>query len=92
MLAKLAKADGVIDEQEVRIAERVFERYPLAEQMREYCCGVFNRAKKSSKTIYWYAGQFGDTQNADLCIYIYDLLWDVALADGICILPRKKSY
>ena len=90
VLAKLAKADGMIDEQEVRIAERVFERYPLAEQMREYCCGVFNRAKKSSKTIYWYAGQFGDTQNADLCIYIYDLLWDVALADGY-LHPAEKE-
>ncbi len=83
MLAKLAKADGRINESEVRSAERVFDVFRFAAQRRKFCSRVFNEAKDSSRSIYWYAEQFASiVRDESTRLFMYEILWDVACADG----------
>ena len=91
MLAKLAKADGHIDAKEVKIAEKIFDRFEFALRRRRFCSNVFNSAKDNSKTIYWYAEQLGNqVLDVEVCIFVYELLWDVACADG-WLHPAEKE-
>ena len=91
MLAKLAKADGRVDPEEVKTAEKVFERFEFALRRRQFCSTVFNTAKDDARTIYWYAEQFGiQIRDVDVCIFVYELLWDVACADG-WLHPAEKE-
>ena len=91
MLAKLAKADGRVDAEEVKTAEKVFDRFEFALRRRQFCSNVFNTAKNNSRTIYWYAEQFGDQiSDVEVCIFVYELLWDVACADG-WLHPAEKD-
>lgn len=91
MLAKLAKADGHIDASEVKMAENVFARFDFAARRRKFCAGVFNEAKDSSQSISWYAEQFGEqVDDESICIFVYELLWDVACADG-WLHPTEKE-
>jgi len=83
MLAKMAKADGRVEEQEVKMAEKAFSYFKCASQRRAYCSNIFNDAIKNSRTIYFYAEQFAREVAIDeLNIFVYELLWDVACADG----------
>ncbi len=83
MLAKLAKADGRITEDEVRYCEKVFDRIGLHGEKREYCIRVFRAAKGDSHTIYDYAASFAATQpSGDIREIVYGVLWDLACADG----------
>ena len=91
MLAKFAKADGRIDQEEVKTAEKVFEHFDFAWRKRQFCSSVFNAAKDDTRTIYWYAEQFGNQIcDVDVGIYVYELLWDVACADG-WLHPAEKE-
>lgn len=83
MMAKMAKADGRITEDEVRYCERVFDRFGLTGEKREYCIRIFRTAKADSHTIYEYAESFASEQrNQNMREIVYDILWDVACADG----------
>lgn len=91
MLAKLAKADGQVDASEVKVAERVFDRFAFAAQRRKFCASVFNGAKKSSRTIYWHAEQFAfQVDDESVRLFVYELLWDIACADG-WLHPQEKE-
>lgn len=91
MLAKLAKADGHVDASEVKEAEKVFDRFDFAARRRKFCTGVFNEAKDNSRSIYWYAEQFGEqVDDESVCTFVYELLWDVACADG-WLHPAEKE-
>ena len=91
MLAKLAKADGRVDPEEVKTAEKVFVRFEFAVHRRQFCSSIFNTAKDDARTIYWYAEQFGNqVTDGEVCIFVYELLWDVACADG-WLHPTEKE-
>lgn len=91
MLAKLAKADGHVDASEVKVAEKVFDRFDFAARRRKFCTGVFNESKDNSRSIYWYAEQFGEqVDDESVCTFVYELLWDVACADG-WLHPAEKE-
>ena len=99
MLSKLAKADGRITADEVRCCEGVFDRLGLHGEKREYCIRVFRTAKSDAHTIYDYATAFATAQpNASVRRIVYDILWDLACADGIVspeellILRKITSY
>lgn len=91
ILSKLAKADGRVDASEVKTAQRVFDRFGFAAQRRKFCANIFNKAKDDTVSIFWYAEQFGNqvTDN-EVCIFVYELLWDVACADG-WLHPKEKE-
>jgi DnaJ like chaperone protein len=83
MLAKLAKADGHIDESEIAAAEQAFERLELTPANREICIRAFRAAKADYHTIFDYAESFASVaRGVVLRELMYDILWDVACADG----------
>lgn len=83
MMSKMAKADGLITSEEIRYCEKAFERLGLRGEKRAYCIRVFREAKGDSHTIYEYADSFADTHpSQSVRDIVYDILWDVACADG----------
>lgn len=83
MMAKLAKVDGHISMAEIQSAERAFQRLGLTPEKREYCIRVFRKAKDDNHTIFEYADSFTSAQpNLEIREILYDILWDLALADG----------
>lgn len=90
MLAKMAKADGRVVEKEVKMAEKVFDRFDFAARHRDFCVKVFNSAKDNNRGILWYARMFRLLADDNQCMVVYELLWDVACADGILHSRQKK--
>ena len=80
--AKIAKADGVVSENEIRVFKKMFE---LSYEQNSKIATVFNRAKSSSDGYERYAKQLrliaGD--NLELKENIIDNLFKIASADGI---------
>lgn len=83
MLAKMAKADGRVSENEVRYCESVFDRLGLRGEKRKYCIRVFRTAKNDAHSIYAYASSFAAEQTDEsVREIVYDILWDLACVDG----------
>lgn len=84
MLAKIAKADGRVTRGEIAAVETAFRRLGFSKVARDYAVNVFRRAKDdASHTIYEYAGEFAaSVRSTEICELLYELLWDVACADG----------
>lgn len=83
MMSKMAKADGLVTSGEIRYCEAAFDRLGIRGEKREYCIRVFRQAKGDSHTIYEYADSFADTKpSQSVRDIVYDILWDVACADG----------
>ena len=83
MLAKLSKADGHVDETEIAAGEDAFVRLGLTPEKREICIKAFRAAKSDSHSIFDYASSFADVTPAlTMRELLYDILWDVACADG----------
>lgn len=91
MMAKMAKADGHVDASEVAMAEKVFAKFDFAAERRDFCRDVFNKAMHDSMTIYEYAKRFCLwVADGDVRAFMYELLWDVACADG-CLHGNEKK-
>jgi len=83
MLAKLAKADGHVSQIEIRAVEHAFQRLGFSEAARTYAIGVFRRAKDDAHSIYEYAAEFTQAvRSVEVRELFYELLWDLACADG----------
>ena len=83
MLAKLAKADGVVSRGEIDAVETAFRRLGFSREAREYAIGVFRKAKDDDHSIYEYAYDFASAvPSVEVRELLYELLWDVACADG----------
>ena len=81
LAAKVAKADGVVSEKEIRTFKHLFA---VKEEEHSRVAKVFNEAKKTSKGFEEYARQLGKIINGNLelqesCI---DNLFKVACSDG----------
>jgi DnaJ like chaperone protein len=85
MVGKLAKADGRVCEDEIAAIQRISrEVLGLDEQTRKFALGVFQQAKDSRESFADYARQFGELfwQEPQLCSFMMNFLFEVALADG----------
>jgi len=85
MVGKLAKADGRVCEDEIATIQRISrEALGLDDQTRKFALGVFQQAKDSPESFADYARQFGDLfwQETQLCSFMMNFLFEVALADG----------
>ena len=83
MLAKLAKADGRVSGDEIESVEEAFRRLGFSQSARELAIDSFRRAKDDSHTIYEYARDFAAAvESIDVRELFYELLWDLACADG----------
>lgn len=83
MLAKLAKADGVVSRGEIAAVEQAFMRLGFSDAARSYAIDVFRKAKDNDRSIYEYAYDFASAvPSVEVRELLYELLWDVACADG----------
>ena len=83
MLAKMAKADGRISKVEISAVEMVFAKLGFSREARNYAIDVFRKAKDDSHSIYEYARDFASVVgNEDVRVIFYEMLWDIACADG----------
>lgn len=91
ILAKMAKADGVVSSEEIACVERVFARLGFDRQSRNYAVNVFRRAKDDGHSIYEYAAEFAKAvESVEVRELFYGLLWDLACADGK-VTPNELS-
>lgn len=83
MLAKVAKADGVVSREEIASVEAAFARLGFSPQARAYAIDVFRRAKDDAHSINDYAREFARAvPSIEVREFLYELLWDIACADG----------
>lgn len=82
MLAKMAKADGVVSQHEINTISEIYRKIGLDAEDRRAAIEIFNRSKDNSTTIYEYADQYAQEATLEMREMIYAILWEVALADG----------
>lgn len=91
MLAKLSKADGHIDETEIEAGERAFVRLGLTPENCKLCISAFRAAKTDAHSIFDYAESFTSVARAvAIREMMYDILWDVACADGVVTAEERR--
>ena len=90
MMAKMAKADGHIDESEIRAAERAFVKLGLSEIQEQLCIFAFRNALHESYGIEHYATRMIELGfSYEVRLIAYEILWDIACADGVLNLKEK---
>lgn len=92
-LAKLAKADGRVSKEEVEIVDRfIKEKFNFDRDQRQFAIEVFNQAKEDSSTYEEYASQLASLlgTNKNALIVFYELLFELAMADGL--LHKNEEY
>lgn len=86
MLGKLAKADGQVCQNEIRVVEAFMrDRLNLNPAARQFAVGIFNQAKDDATPFEEYARQLGQvfSQVPQMRLMFYELLFSVAMADGV---------
>lgn len=84
MMAKIAKADGRVDESEIRLAEQVFSTFGIKDDLLKYCISVFRAAKDDAYSICDYAESFcrAGYRGSEIRWMMYEILWEMAAVDG----------
>ena len=63
MLAKMAKADGIVSKSEISTVKKIFDELGLDKEDRKVAISIFNNAKNDNKSIYEYAEQYSECVN-----------------------------
>jgi len=85
-LAKLAKADGRVSREEIQAVDRfIKERFKFDSDQRKFAIEIFNRAKDDTNSYEDYAYQLSDLlrANKNALLVFYELLFELAMADGV---------
>tara|TARA_Y100000768_G_C23886555_1_gene637885 strand:+ start:98 stop:826 length:729 start_codon:yes stop_codon:yes gene_type:complete len=85
-LAKIAKADGVVSREEVdKVDSFIKDRFNFPSEQRKFAIQIFNQAKDDSYSFQDYATQLASllSQNNNSLIMFYELLFELAMADGV---------
>ena len=93
MLAKLAKADGAVTQEELAVVERLINGLPVSAQEKAFARRVFNEAKSSPYSLEDFAAQFYQMTQAEptlLCSFL-DVIFQVAAADGAMHPAEEKA-
>jgi DnaJ like chaperone protein len=86
MLGKLAKADGVVSQEEIAVVEQVMHANPqFTAEIRQIAIEIFNAAKDSEDGFEDYAAQLRDEfgQSKEILVSVLELLCSVAQADKV---------
>ena len=90
MIAKIAKADGRIDASEIKMAEKIFDKLGFTKAQKDLCTYAFYDALTNSYSACDYALQMVSYWfSYEMRTIAYDVLWDVACADGILAAEEK---
>ncbi len=83
LLAKIAKSDGRVNEDEISSVEKILRQLNLSDEMRRYAQHCFIRAKDSSIPFEQYAIQFAETvPNFEIRLMTFQFMVAVACADN----------
>jgi len=84
MLAKIAKADGVVSEEEAGVIKSFMDQLGLDARSKEVAGMIFAKAKDDDSSVYDYAAQLAEAydNNQNMRIIIYRILFQVAASDG----------
>lgn len=84
ILAKMAKADGVVTREEINVVDQFLSTLRIPESEKQFARNIFNEAKKSPYTIDDFALQLYRMNQAQPTILVsfMDLLFKIASADG----------
>ena len=85
-LAKLAKADGRVDEAEVqKIEEIISKKLNLSVEHRNFAINIFQKAKDDKNSFEAYASNLYKilSSSPNSLLVFYEILFELALADGI---------
>jgi len=85
MLGKIAKADGVVTQDELAVVDRFIRSLRVSGDEKAFARRVFNEAKSSSYTLEDFASQFYQMSKAQPAVLLsfLDVLFQVAAADGV---------
>ena len=84
LLAKMAAADGRVTDDELMVIDGIWKQLGLSVEQRTYCAMAFNGAVKDGLSVGAYAKEYVSTRfGKDARSFLYELLWEVACADGI---------
>ena len=86
MLGKMAKADGVVSKEELKVVEQFMQHnLRLDAEARKFAIGIFNEAKETDVPFGAYARQFSEvfSHEPQLRNMFYELLFTLAMADGV---------
>jgi len=86
LLAKMAKADGVVTKDEINLVEQFIRRdLGLSQQMRQAAINIFSEAKDSDHSFESFAQQFHQHFRLApaMLLGMLDMLYRVAMADGV---------
>ena len=93
MLAKLAKADGVVSREEIAVIKRFMrDNLGLDSEGQKLAIRIFNQAKTSPDRFEDYAAQFYSifAGRREIIISMFDILLAVASADGVIHLNEER--
>jgi len=85
-LAKLAKADGRVSKEEIQAVDTfIKERFKFDTDQRKFAIEIFNHAKDDTNSYEDYAYQLSDLlkANKNALLVFYELLFELAMADGV---------
>ena len=85
-LAKLAKADGKVSREEIQAVDRfIKERFKFDSDQRKFAIEIFNHAKDDTNSYEDYAYQLSHLlkANNNALLVFYELLFELAMADGV---------
>lgn len=82
MLAKMARADGVVVEDEIRAVTEFMDAIKLDAQDKQAAIKIFQSAKLNEYSIYEYASQYKKIASEEMRLMVYATLWTVAYSDG----------
>jgi len=93
MLAKIAKADGVVTQDELAVVDRFINSLPVPAEEKDFARRVFNEAKNSSHSLEDFAVQFYQMTRAEPTVLLsfLDILFQVAAADGVLHPEEEKA-
>ena len=85
-LAKLAKSDGRVSEEEViKVDHFIKEKFKFDKEQRVFAIKTFNHAKDDSVPYREYASQLSSllSNNKNALVFFYELLFELAMADHV---------
>ncbi len=82
ILARMASADGKVTLDEVKVVGRLFNDMGLADVDRQLCFDAFRAARDASLPMNYYVTLFAPYATKESRTLLYEVLWDVASADG----------
>ena len=91
MMAKIAKADGHIDESEICSAEKAFDRLGFSDIQKQLCILAFRNALNEPHSADYYAAEMVRLDYSyEMRLIAYEILWDVACADKV-LTPEERN-